>query len=244
MTVFLSYSRADKALALDIAQQVRAAGIPLWVDQLDIPVGAPWDSTIQAALHGCDSMLLMLSPRSAASPNVLDEVAYAMDKKKRIVPVLLEHCDKPLRLHRVQHIELNSDAGITVRQIVSELGAKNAGPPAKAPSPPPRAASHQAPRQSRRSVQAVVPSDDEPQVASPPVGSPPVAMPATPASTTQASVVDSVAGLGAVIGVIASLVIAQNDLPWYGKAAAGAVMGGICGGIVGAIIDKWRSMWE
>lgn len=37
---FLSYSRNDKDFTLQLANELKAAGFPLWIDQLDIPTGA------------------------------------------------------------------------------------------------------------------------------------------------------------------------------------------------------------
>jgi TIR domain len=40
-SIFLSYARADNEFALKLAQDLRAAGVSLWVDQFDIEPGQP-----------------------------------------------------------------------------------------------------------------------------------------------------------------------------------------------------------
>ena len=47
---FISYSRSDRYFALDLAKELRSAGYPIWLDQLDIPTGARWDDEVEKAL--------------------------------------------------------------------------------------------------------------------------------------------------------------------------------------------------
>jgi hypothetical protein len=106
---FLSYSRADQEFALRLATDLRFAGGSIWVDQFDILPSARWDRAVEAALRDANGLLLILSPRSVASENVLDEVSVAIDAHKQIIPVLFEKCVLPLRLSRVQFIDATAD---------------------------------------------------------------------------------------------------------------------------------------
>ena len=99
---FISYSRRDKEFALEFARELRAAGYLVWLDQLDIPTGARWDDEVEKALREHEIFLIILTPASVSSENVKDEIGYAIDHGKRIMPVLLEACDVPLRLRRFQ----------------------------------------------------------------------------------------------------------------------------------------------
>lgn len=102
--LFLSYAREDGQFALNLAKDLRAAGSNLWVDQLDIRFGDPWDSAVEEALDACGGMLLILSPEAVASDNVKAEVNYAFEEKKRIVMVVVRDCKIPFRLRRLQYI--------------------------------------------------------------------------------------------------------------------------------------------
>jgi hypothetical protein len=135
MTVFLSYSRRDEQIALQLATELRSLGVPLWIDQLDLVPGVAWDDSVMAALKRSESFLVLLSKDSVGSPNVLDEISYALDQRKQIVPVLLEACEKPLRLHRLQHVDLTSDFATGVAKIQEALGS-SAGGAADSPEPP------------------------------------------------------------------------------------------------------------
>jgi hypothetical protein len=125
MQVFFSYAREDREFALKLASDLRNAEILLWIDQLDIPPGAHWDSEVEAALGRCEAFLVILSPRSMRSRNVLDEVNYALEKGKTIFPVLQQPCDLPFRLKRIQYIDFttNYKAGLSVclRHLTSTI---------------------------------------------------------------------------------------------------------------------------
>lgn len=105
---FFSYAREDAEFVLGLARDLRAAGGDLWLDQLDIEPGERWDRAVEAALESCPRLLVVLSPTSVASTNVMDEVSYALEEGKRVVPVLIRACKIPFRLRRVQYIDLST----------------------------------------------------------------------------------------------------------------------------------------
>lgn len=106
---FFSYSREDSDFALRLANDLRAAGSAVWIDQLDIGPGERWDRVVQSALENCPSVLVILSPASVNSNNVLDEVSFALDQNKTLIPVLYRECDIPFRLRRFQHVDFRGD---------------------------------------------------------------------------------------------------------------------------------------
>jgi hypothetical protein len=106
--IFISYSRANSNFVVRLAKDLKAAGHNIWLDQLDIPPGARWDAELERALEKCEIFMLILTPASMASENVKDEIGYAIDTQKRIVPVLLESASLPLRLRRFQYVDFTS----------------------------------------------------------------------------------------------------------------------------------------
>lgn len=113
--IFFSYSRLDSAFALKLAQDIRDAGADIWIDQLDIQAGNHWDSAVEQALTTSVCVLVILTPASTSSTNVMDEVSFALESGKKIIPVLLEDCLPPFRLRRLQRIDFTKDyhAGLT-----------------------------------------------------------------------------------------------------------------------------------
>jgi len=102
---FISYSRVNKEFASKLAKGLRAESYPVWFDLFDIPTGSRWDDEVERALRECAIFMIILTPASIASENVKDEIGYAIDHGKRILPVLLENCDVPLRLRRFQYVD-------------------------------------------------------------------------------------------------------------------------------------------
>jgi len=119
--VFISYSRKDTAFALTLAHDVRAAGAEIWIDQLDIRIGDLWDVAIENALSNASCVLIILSPFSVASENVQDEIAFALDSQKTIIPVILEPCSIPFRLRRWMHIDFSKDYEAGFEHLMSAL---------------------------------------------------------------------------------------------------------------------------
>jgi len=105
---FISYSRINKEFATKLVKGLRSAGYPVWFDLLDIPTGSRWDDEVEKALRECSIFMIILTPASIASENVKDEIGYAIDHGKRILPVLLEECDVPLRLRRFQYVDFTT----------------------------------------------------------------------------------------------------------------------------------------
>ena len=139
--VFFSYARADAEFVLTLANGLRAAGIGLWIDQLDIAAGDRWDSAVEDALKASPCILVVLSPASVASQNVMDEVAFALAANKRVVPVIHTRCDIPFRMQRLQHIDFTAGYDSAFTQLVSVLGGVSAAPLAQSPEVPARAES-------------------------------------------------------------------------------------------------------
>lgn len=105
---FISYSRGDKEFALELARELRSSGFFIWLDQLDIPTGARWDDEVEKALIESEIFMVILTPKSIASNNVKDEIGFAIDSNKRILPVLLENANVPFRLRRFQYVDFTN----------------------------------------------------------------------------------------------------------------------------------------
>ena len=120
---FVSYCRSDSEFVLRLVQDLKAVGVNVWLDQLDIAPGAAWDISVEAALFSCPSMLVILSSVSVSSENVRDEVSFALSKQKQIIPVLYRDCDVPFRLARLQHIDFRTDYARGLERLQNVLGA-------------------------------------------------------------------------------------------------------------------------
>ena len=107
--IFISYSRVNSDFAVRLAKDLDLAGINAWIDQSDIPTGSRWDDTLEKAIDDSSVFLILLSPESASSENVKDEIGYAIDNGKRILPVMIKPCVIPLRLRRFQYVDFTNN---------------------------------------------------------------------------------------------------------------------------------------
>lgn len=129
------------AFAQRLAQDLRNAGHGIWLDKLDIPTGAKWDESIEAALRSSDALLVILSPTSVGSQNVMDEVSFTLEHERRVIPILHQTCEIPFRLRRVQYVDFTGDYDVALSDLLEDLkpgGAKSAtsaSPPVEAPPP-------------------------------------------------------------------------------------------------------------
>ncbi len=125
---FFSYSRQNTDFVQQLATNLKNAGASVWLDQLDIPAGENWDVAIQKALSEAWGVLLVLSPASVQSENVLDEASFALDQGKRIIPLMIEPCTVPFRFARKQYIDFTTDYNTGFQNLLKALAEKGAAP--------------------------------------------------------------------------------------------------------------------
>ncbi len=123
-TAFFSYSRDDSKFALRLAEDLKAAGANVWLDQLDLVGGQRWAEAVQEALEKCPRVLAILSPSAVASPNVMDEVTFALDETKTVIPVLHRDCKVPYRLRPLHRIDFRTDYARGVTALLRALGVE------------------------------------------------------------------------------------------------------------------------
>ncbi|HZK75860.1 MAG TPA: toll/interleukin-1 receptor domain-containing protein, partial [Candidatus Kapabacteria bacterium] len=93
--VFISYAKSDRPHALDLAGELRAHGFSVWIDQGSIGGAKNWTTEIVEAIDACTTFVCLLSPHSLASHNVAKELQLASEKRKHILPVLIERVTLP-----------------------------------------------------------------------------------------------------------------------------------------------------
>ncbi|HRQ52546.1 MAG TPA: toll/interleukin-1 receptor domain-containing protein, partial [Agriterribacter sp.] len=120
--IFFSYSRADGSdFALRLALDLKKEGFQVWIDQQDIRAGSEWDLEIEKALETCDCLLFIETEKSVSSNNVLDEVYYSLEQKKKVIPVIRCDSKTPFRLQRLQHIDFTKSYEAGLVHLIGEL---------------------------------------------------------------------------------------------------------------------------
>ena len=88
--IFISYSSKDKEKADQLTELLASAGLSVWIDQSGIEVATSWSKEIVQAIDGCKAFVVLLSPNSIASKNVIKELSLAAERNKKILPLDLE----------------------------------------------------------------------------------------------------------------------------------------------------------
>jgi TPR repeat protein len=123
-TAFFSYSRDDLEFALRLAKDLKKAGANVWMDKLDIRPGQLWERKVEDALGVSGRMLVILSPSAINSPNVMAEVAFALDEQKEVIPVLHRDCKIPFRLRPFQYVDFRTDYAQGLEELLNTVGAE------------------------------------------------------------------------------------------------------------------------
>jgi WD40 repeat protein len=144
--LFLSYgSRDASAAANQLRQDLTLRGFEVWQDSYSIPAGREWEIAIIDALRQSQAVVSLLSPHAVRrgpsgkkqvddSP-CLDELSAArFDVGIPIVPAMVELCEVPFSLARLQYADLTawqtpSFYSTAVEQLVQDIEAALAGTP-------------------------------------------------------------------------------------------------------------------
>ena len=124
---FISYSRSDSEFAMRLAGDLKAAEAKVWLDKLDISPGQRWDQAVETALNRSSMMLVILSSTSVQSNNVLDEVSFALEEGKAVIPLLIADCPIPFRLRRIQHVDFKADYAHGLTMLLEHFGVQPTG---------------------------------------------------------------------------------------------------------------------
>jgi TolB-like protein/Flp pilus assembly protein TadD len=135
--VFVSYARDDAPRVIEVTDQLRAAGVSVWIDQSGIDAAAQWSEQIVDALESAKVLLLMVTEAAVHSHNVAKEVVLVSERKGHILPVHLEPTVIPsslkYQLAGIQHVEYhhgaNSAAGLkAILRALERIGVTIAPP--------------------------------------------------------------------------------------------------------------------
>lgn len=92
--IFISYSREDRAAARHFAESFAGEGFSVWWDAA-LRSGQTFDEVIEQELRAAKAVVVLWSPRSCASRWVRAEATLA-DRRNKLVPAIIEACDRPI----------------------------------------------------------------------------------------------------------------------------------------------------
>lgn len=155
-SIFLCHSSKDKFFVRELADQLRAAGVRVWLDEAEIQIGESLTYKIGRAIEEMDFFAAVLSSNSIDSEWVSRELQIAMqrelqERKVIVLPVLLEPVDLPPFLRDKMYADFTSRESFveTFPKLLKALGVPADIPANKEPSPVPVERRPQAPAERR-----------------------------------------------------------------------------------------------
>jgi hypothetical protein len=126
--VFISYSSKNTNYADGLQRVLESAGHSVWRDVRSIVGGDYWEPEIFRAIDNANVVIVIVSPESAASTWVKEEIALATSllggpgKVKRLIPIVIDENSWSLfpDLHVFQKISESGD-GSGFRRVAKEL---------------------------------------------------------------------------------------------------------------------------
>ena len=86
---FLSYSHSDGFVAQRLVTGLKDQGLPIFQDVQGLSPGEPWKPAIKQAIEQASCLVVLLSPESANSKEVLDEIEHAERTRTPIIPAVI-----------------------------------------------------------------------------------------------------------------------------------------------------------
>jgi WD40 repeat protein len=93
--VFVSYSRRDSEFVGHLVDSITARGKQVWLDTEGIADAEVFPEAIKRAIEGSDAFVFVITPSAVESAYCENEVEYAREMQKRIVPVLRDPVPDP-----------------------------------------------------------------------------------------------------------------------------------------------------
>jgi hypothetical protein len=139
-TVFVSYSRQNKAHAHALSEDIKALGYLAWLDE-ELSGGQVWWEQILERVRACDVFVCAVASESLRSEACRRELAYATALGKLVLPAVIADGVSPSllppQLASLQLIDVRESNRESVLSLGRALTSLPATPPLPEPLPPP-----------------------------------------------------------------------------------------------------------
>lgn len=88
--IMISYRTADRAVADELYDELKAAGLSPWMDYKGIQEGSKWRDELLKEVRHCDAFVALLTPEYVKSEHCRMEVFIARSRGCPILPVVLQ----------------------------------------------------------------------------------------------------------------------------------------------------------
>jgi len=119
ISVFISYAREDTEFAKDLQELLQEEGIKVWIDDRIRPI-AEWESEIKKAIVSHDYIIFIASNSSFASENCKNELIFAKNNNKKILPINIDSNLEwlPSEIEEIQWINFSSATFLNTKGLI------------------------------------------------------------------------------------------------------------------------------
>ena len=120
--IFISYSRKDKKIVGQFVESLRKQDFIVWQDVSNISAGEAWHQALLDAIEQSAVIIIFWSQAASLSKYVNEEIDYALEKNKLIIPIWLENAT-PLRdgLSEANAVQSSGFSANAVQKITSAV---------------------------------------------------------------------------------------------------------------------------
>jgi formylglycine-generating enzyme required for sulfatase activity len=116
--IFISHITEDKPRVREVNRRLRDRGYRTWIDE-DLLGGQEWDEQIQRAMDKAEAVIVFLSSHAVKKESYYqEEIEWALRRQAQqpegkifLIPVLLEECELPRNLAKLQRVRLRDPDG-------------------------------------------------------------------------------------------------------------------------------------
>lgn len=136
--IFISYNREDQFRARMIADALQAEGLDVWWDT-NLRAGESYDEVTEKHLREAGAVVVLWSQKSVNSKWVRAEATVG-ERFSKLVPAMIDHCERPLRFELVQTADLVNWQGdrsdpnwrLFMQGVKNAVGHHDVAPPVQA----------------------------------------------------------------------------------------------------------------
>lgn len=113
--IFISYSHTDRAwVSSELLPKLEGSGLSVLIDFKDFSAGAFGIEQMENAVTNCRKIVLVLTPKFVESEwckleNVMAQTLDPGASRRKLIPILKERCDLPLRLRTLHYRNLTAN---------------------------------------------------------------------------------------------------------------------------------------
>ncbi len=125
LEVFISYRKPHEQFAESLAQRLGAEGIVPWFDKWDVLAGDSLPGKIEQGLEESTAFIPIITADYQRGTWATEELQSAIAKRVetdfRIVPVLLEECERPELIRHLRYVDFTAQDPETFESKVGEM---------------------------------------------------------------------------------------------------------------------------